>query len=318
MEGGESIHCVLAVVGGLTLFLFGLNLMRESLIRANNQKLRQLLQKATGSKFRALLTGILTTFLIQSSSGVTAIVVAFMGANILSLSQGLMVIIGSNIGTTTTAFIFTLHIEKYSLLFVIIGYALVLFKRRKIQNIGSILIGFGLLFLGIDIMNNGFESIIETSLFSNLIYLLSNNRLASLIGGTVISAAIQSSSVTIGLAQTLYALNSITLKAAVSIMLGANIGTTVASLIAAVSATKEAKAGVYINILFNLVGALIFLMLLDPFCALFAYLERFIEDKKMTIAYAHLVFNIISTLVFYFIFDQIVQRTSQRLFAKNN
>ncbi|NLD26380.1 MAG: Na/Pi cotransporter family protein [Acholeplasmataceae bacterium] len=292
--------------------------MRESLIKANNQKLRKLLQKATGNKFKALLTGILTTFLIQSSSGVTAIVVALMGANILSLSQGVMVMIGSNIGTTTTAFIFTLHIEKYSLLFVIIGYFFMMFKKRKLQNLGNILIGFGFLFLGIDIMNIGFERIIGTNLFTNLLFLLSNNRFTALLGGTLISAAIQSSSATIGISQTLYELNSITIKVAVSIMLGANIGTTIASLIAAVSASKEAKAAVYVNIFFNLVGALLFLIFLDPFCDVLGYLEVFIKDKKMTIAYAHLLFNIISTIVFYFIFDKIVRRTDQRLFVKNN
>ncbi len=304
---------MLFVVGGLTLFLFGLNLMRDSLIKLNNEKLRRLLNRATGSKIRALLTGILATTLIQSSSGVTAIVVALICANLLSLSEGLMVMIGSNIGTTTTAFVFTLQIERYSLIFIIAGYILLLFKNRKLSNVGSIIIGFGLIFLGIDIMNQGLNFISDSTYFLNIMLILSDNPINSFIGGTIISALIQSSSVTIGFAQNLYAIGSIPLKAAISIMLGANIGTTIASLIVAVSSTKEAKAALYVNIIFNLVGGIVFLALLDPFAGLFRYLERITLNKKLTVAYSHLFFNVLSTVIFYFIFDAVVNLTQRKL-----
>lgn len=300
------------MVGGLTLFLFGLNLMRNSLIKLNNEKLKSLLKKTTGSKFRALITGIIATTLIQSSSGVTAIVVALICADLLSLSQGLMVMIGANIGTTTTAFIFTLQIEKYSLLFVIAGYLFLLFKNQKINIWGSMIIGFGILFLGIDIMNSGLTFISDSEYFLNLMFLLSKSPINSFIGGSIISALLQSSSVTIGLAQNLYALDSIPLKAAISIMLGANIGTTIASLIVAVSSTKEAKAALYVNVLFNLIGGVIFLMLLTPFTELIRVLETFTENKKLSVAYSHLVFNVLSTVIFYFIFDKIIIMTQRK------
>ncbi len=288
-------------------------MMRDSLIRANNEKLKRILEKATGNKAIALITGIFTTFLIQSSSGVTAIVVALMSANLLSLSQGLMVMIGANIGTTTTAFVFTLSIEKYSLFFVIAGYILFLFKNRKLSNIGSIIIGFGILFLGIDIMNDGLNMVLDHPLFLQMMYLLSGNSLSGTLGGIIISALIQSSSVTIGLAQSLYAFSSISLPVAISMMLGANVGTTIASLIVVVSATKEAKIAVYVNIIFNLVGALVFLIFLNPFSAFLFYLESFIKNKKMVIAYSHLIFNIISSIIFYFIFNKIINCLSKKI-----
>ncbi|MDD4000690.1 MAG: Na/Pi symporter [Bacilli bacterium] len=300
------------VAGGLTLFLFGLNLMRDSLIKLNSEKLKRLLNKATGSKIKSLITGILATSLIQSSSGVTAIVVALICANFLSLSQGLMIMIGSNIGTTTTAFIFTLKIEKYSLVFIIIGYLLLIFKSRKLKNLGSMIIGFGILFLGIDIMNHGLTFISDSTYFLNLMLLLSNNSLNSFIGGTVISALIQSSSVTIGLAQNLYALGSLPLKAAISIMLGANLGTTLASLIVGISSTKEAKAALYVNLLFNLVGGLFFLIILGPFSQTLYYFEKVNANPKLTIAYAHLAFNLVSTLLFYFVFEKVISLTKRK------
>jgi phosphate:Na+ symporter len=143
--------------------------------------------------------------------------------------------------------------------------------------------------------------------------LLSENTLNSFLGGAVISALLQSSSVTIGLSQNLYALGSIHLKAAISIMLGANIGTTVASLIVAVSSTKEAKAALYVNVLFNLIGGIVFLTILSPFTDLILFLEKFTVNKKLSVAYSHLVFNILSALIFYFIYDKIIAFTQKRL-----
>ncbi|HHZ11199.1 MAG TPA: Na/Pi cotransporter family protein, partial [Acholeplasmataceae bacterium] len=253
----SGIYHVLAVAGGLTLFLFGLNLMRSALIKLNNEKLKGILSKATGSNFRALITGILATVLVQSSSGVTAISVALICADLLTLSQGLMIMIGANIGTTATAFIFTLQIEKFSLVFVILGYILLLSRKERISTIGTMIVGFGILFLGIDIMNAGLSFISESRYFLNMMLLLSENALNSFLGGALISALLQSSSVTIGLSQNLYAIGAIGLKPAVGIMLGANVGTAVASLVVAVSSTKEAKAALYVNVLFNLVGGVI-------------------------------------------------------------
>lgn len=313
----SGIYHVLAVAGGLTLFLFGLNLMRSALIKLNNEKLKGILSKATGSKFRALITGILATVLVQSSSGVTAISVALICADLLTLSQGLMIMIGANIGTTATAFIFTLQIEKFSLVFVILGYILLLSRKERISTIGTMIVGFGILFLGIDIMNAGLSFISESRYFLNMMLLLSENALNSFLGGTLISALLQSSSVTIGLSQNLYAIGAIGLKPAVGIMLGANVGTAVASLVVAVSSTKEAKAALYVNVLFNLVGGVIFLIVISPFSKLIALLEGFIPNKKLSIAYSHLIFNVLTAFLFFFIHDKVVLFVQKRLNSRN-
>jgi phosphate:Na+ symporter len=313
----SGIYHVLAVAGGLTLFLFGLNLMRSALIKLNNEKLKGILSKATGSKFRALITGILATVLVQSSSGVTAISVALICADLLTLSQGLMIMIGANIGTTATAFIFTLQIEKFSLVFVILGYILLLSRKERISTIGTMIVGFGILFLGIDIMNAGLSFISESRYFLNMMLLLSENALNSFLGGALISALLQSSSVTIGLSQNLYAIGAIGLKPAVGIMLGANVGTAVASLVVAVSSTKEAKAALYVNVLFNLVGGVIFLIVISPFSKLIALLEGFIPNKKLSIAYSHLIFNVLTAFLFFFIHDKVVLFVQKRLNSRN-
>lgn len=313
----SGIYHVLAVAGGLTLFLFGLNLMRSALIKLNNEKLKGILSKATGSKFRALITGILATVLVQSSSGVTAISVALICADLLTLSQGLMIMIGANIGTTATAFIFTLQIEKFSLVFVILGYILLLSRKERISTIGTMIVGFGILFLGIDIMNAGLSFISESRYFLNMMLLLSENALNSFLGGALISALLQSSSVTIGLSQNLYAIGAIGLKPAVGIMLGANVGTAVASLVVAVSSTKEAKAALYVNVLFNLVGGAIFLIVISPFSKLIALLEGFIPNKKLSIAYSHLIFNVLTAFLFFFIHDKVVLFVQKRLNSRN-
>ena len=313
----SGIYHVLAVAGGLTLFLFGLNLMRSALIKLNNEKLKGILSKATGSKFRALITGILATVFVQSSSGVTAISVALICADLLTLSQGLMIMIGANIGTTATAFIFTLQIEKFSLVFVILGYILLLSRKERISTIGTMIVGFGILFLGIDIMNAGLSFISESRYFLNMMLLLSENALNSFLGGALISALLQSSSVTIGLSQNLYAIGAIGLKPAVGIMLGANVGTAVASLVVAVSSTKEAKAALYVNVLFNLVGGVIFLIVISPFSKLIALLEGFIPNKKLSIAYSHLIFNVLTAFLFFFIHDKVVLFVQKRLNSRN-
>jgi len=310
-----NINVIFFVIGGLSLFLFGLNLMRESLIQISNTKLRKVLEKATGSKIKALITGILTTSVIQSSSGVTAIVVALISSDLLSFSQGIMIMIGANIGTTVTAFIFTLNIENYSLLIVFIGCLFYYFKDKKIKIIGDIITGFGILFFGIYIMNQGFDVISKSKSFINITIWMSNNSILGILGGTFLSGMIQSSSATIGIIQNLYSIGAISLKSAISIMLGANIGTTVASLIVSISASPAAKQAVYVNIIFNVIGGIIILIFITPFTNFFSYLEsikNIIPNKKITIAYSHLFYNIISTIFFYFIADYVIKLTYKK------
>jgi len=296
--------------------------MRESLVKINNDKLKSIIEKATGSKIKALITGILTTALIQSSSGVTAIVIAFMSANVIGFTQGVMIMIGANIGTTLTAFIFSLNIEAYSLVIIAIAYLLNVFKSIKIKYFASALLGLGILFQGITFMNEAFTLIADSPIFFFLIMFISRNSILGFIGGAVLSALIQSSSATIGLVQNLYFLNIISLKGAVSIMLGANAGTTIASLIVAIGATPIAKKAINVNILFNMIGGIIFLIFMNPFIALLLNLEQnhnIIPNRKITIAYSHLIYNIVSAIVFFFLYNYIFKKSyKNNLTQKNN
>ena len=285
-------------------------MMREALIKINSERLKRFIKAATDNKLKALITGIIASTVIQSSSGVTAIVIALISSNLMTLTQGILIMIGANVGTTTTAFIFTLNIERYSLFIIFLGSIFYYFKNRRLHIIGSAIIGFGILFLGIFLMNQGFDYISDSRDFYNFTMYMSNNNLSSLLGGTFLSAAIQSSSATISITQSLYNMNAISLKSAICIMLGANVGTTVASLIPAIGSTKTAKQSVYINIIFNIAGALLFIIFLTPFANLLLYINYIFPNKKLTIAYAHLIFNIISTVIIIFFIDRIIIFTS--------
>src|SRR5690554_4385940 len=176
-----TIKGIMFFVGGLSIFLFGLNYMREALIKISSQRIKKFISSAASNKFRALVTGIVASTFIQSSSGVTAIVVALVSSNLMTIYQGIMVMIGANIGTTTTAFIFTLQIENYSLFIVFTGFFLSYFNNSKINRIGEILIGLGLLFLGIYIMNNFYKSFMATDTIINYTMKFSNNRITSFV-----------------------------------------------------------------------------------------------------------------------------------------
>lgn len=291
--------------------------MRDSLISISSKRLKKAIEKATGSKLKAILTGILTTVLIQSSSGVTAIVVVFMSANLLSFSQGVMIMIGANIGTTATAFIFSLNIENYYLLLIILGFILNIIKNRKTNIIGNASIGLGILFLGLNLMEQAFTVFANSTWFLRATFWIASSSILGVLGGAFLSALIQSSSATIGIVQNLYMINAISLPAAISIMLGANIGTTIASLIVSVSATKPAKQAIYVNIVFNAIGGIIFLIFLMPFSSFLIFLEKYkfiIPNKKITIAYSHFIFNLISALIFCFMFFKAYQKHQEKEF----
>lgn len=295
--------------GGLAVFLFGLNYMREALLKINGARIKKFIIAAAGNKFKALITGIVITALIQSSSGVTAFVIALISSGLMTLPQGIMVMIGANIGTTTTAFIFTLQIENYCFIIIFIGFILGYFRNINVARVGNIIVGFGFLFLGIYIMNFFYEMLAENKEILNYFILFSDNRFSAFTIGALVSALIQSSSGTINFVQNLYAINALSLTGAIGIMLGANLGTTVASLIYTVSSTKEVKTAININIIFNLIGGIIFLIILHPFCSLLQYIRLhtlLITNDKIMIAYSHLFYNVATTIIFYVFYEKIM------------
>lgn len=289
--------------------------MRDSLKTINNEKIIHIIQKATGSKLKAVIIGIFSTALIQSSSGITAIVVAFMSANILGFTQGVMIMIGANIGTTLTAFLFSLNIESYSLIIIAFAYLINLFKNKKIKCLANSLLGLGILFHGISLMNEAFLLIANSPAFFFIIMIISKNRILGFIGGAILSALIQSSSATIGLVQNIYYLNIISLSSAIAIMLGANAGTTIASLIVAIGATESSKKAIMVNIIFNVVGGVFFLIILAPFVSLLLFIENLpnlVINKKLTIAYSHLIYNIASSIIFLFLYNYIFKHALKK------
>lgn len=285
--------------------------MRESLSKINKEKLKKIIEKTSGNNIKAVMTGIFSTALIQSSSGITALVVAFMANNLLTFSQGVMIMLGSNIGTTLTAFIFSLNIENYALLIIFVAYILNTFKREKIKLFASALMGFGLLFQGIYFMNEAFDKLAKTETFILITLYISKNILLAFFGGLVLAALIQSSSATISLVQNLYFLNLISLDSAVSIMLGANAGTTIASLIVALNADPLSIKAINVNIFFNVGGGILFLIILKPFVNFLKFLETnsfLITNKKIVIAYSHLIYNLVTAIIFYLIYEYITMK----------
>jgi phosphate:Na+ symporter len=300
------------IFGGLAVFLFGLNLTKENLKKLANKKLEYFIFNCTNTPLKAFAIGIITTTLIQSSSGVTAIVVSFIAAGYLSFSQGLGIMIGANIGTCTTAFLFGLKVENNALLIIFLAFLLSSFCTNNKKLLFQALLGIGTIFLGLQLMGFGFETIGKDPTFITIMKFYANKNFPALLLGIILTFIIQSSSAIIGLLEQIYAANLISLQPAIMLLLGANIGTTLTGLIATIATNTEAKKAVIANILFNIFGTILFIILLNPY----AYLLNLIKQKniittpELMIASAHLIFNVITVVVAYFTFDYLIKLTN--------
>lgn len=295
---------ILLILAGLGLFLFGINLLSTSLKSIAGEKLKLIIEKSTNSPIKGILVGIIITILIQSSSGTTAIIVGLVSAGLMTLPQAICVIMGANIGTTITTVIIGLPISDYFIIFVGIGAILYFFfSKKKIKDIGSALFGFGILFLGLSLMSGALNTIFilykdETT---NLFTKFSNIPILGVLIGAIFTAIIQSSTASIGIIQTLYSQNIIKLNGALAILIGANIGTTITSLISCVGTTIDAKRTSFVHILFNIVGGIIFMILLYPYTLIMSNLENILHlNKELTIALSHIIFNLVSTFILFF------------------
>ncbi len=309
---------LLAVFGGLGIFLYGINLMGDSLKEVAGDKMKIIIEKTTNTPLKGILVGAGVTALIQSSSATTALAVGLVRAGLMSFPQAVGVIMGANIGTTITAFIIGLKIEKYALLFIGIGAVLIFFfKKPKIKEIGKIILGFGMLFFGLSTMGDALKRILEqyNDQAMRLFETFSNYPILGLIIGTVLTAGIQSSSATIGILQTLYNTGKISLLGALPILLGSNIGTTITAIFAAIGGGVAAKRTAVVHTLFNVLGAILFMILLRwayvPFIDLIE--TKFLtpitgdESPAMSIAIAHMTFNVVSTFILFFFIKQMIR-----------
>lgn len=285
--------------GGLGIFLFAIKYMGDGLQKSAGNRLRDILDRFTTNPFMGVLVGIIVTVLIQSSSGTTVITVGLVSAGFMTLRQAIGVIMGANIGTTITAFIIGLDVGAYALPIMAVGAFLIFFvKKNQVKNIGEVVFGFGGLFLGLELMSGGMKPLRELQAFTDLTLSLSDNSILGVVVGTVFTLIVQSSSATVGILQGLYAENLVDMKAALPILFGDNIGTTITAVLASIGASVAARRAAATHVLFNVIGSVLFLILLIPFTAYVEWLSTVLAlESKMQIAFAHGSFNVANTII---------------------
>lgn len=297
-----SVANILSMAGGLGLFLFGIRTMGDGLENAAGAKLKRMLEVLTGNRFLAVLVGFVVTAIIQSSTATTVMVVGFVNAGMMSLAQAVGVIMGANIGTTVTSLLIALNFSSVAAASVLVGVILMLAsKKTVVKNLGAIFTGFGLLFLGIDMMSDSMAPLRENAGFMNFIVTVSESPLRPLFGillGIVMTAVLQSSSASVGVLQTLAMQGLVPLKFSVFVLFGQNIGTCLTALFSTVGAKKNSKRAAVIHLLFNLIGTGIFIIiaLLTPYVE---WIEKLSPDPMAQIAISHIVFNVVSTVVMF-------------------
>jgi len=300
------------VFGGLGLFLFGIHIMGDSLKNLASSKLKIIIEKTTNTPIKGIVTGMILTAFLQSSSGVTVIIIGLISANLMTLPQAVATIMGANIGTTITSIMIGFNIGAYSLPIIAIGALICFFiKNKRFYLIGTTILGFGLLFYGLELMGGTLKEVAKEPFFTNLMTSFSKSPALGVLTGSIVTAIIQSSSASIGILQQIYQNGDITLLASISVLLGCNIGTTITALITSLGANKNAKRAAYAHLFFNLFGAIIFLIILRPFTNLISSAERhftFLQaSPAATIALAHVIFNFLTAIVLFFLINYFVK-----------
>ncbi|ENH97484.1 hypothetical protein J416_05718 [Gracilibacillus halophilus YIM-C55.5] len=286
-------------IGGLGIFLLGIKYMGEGLQQTAGDRLRDVLDKFTSNPFMGVLAGMVVTILIQSSSGTTVLTVGLVNAGFMTLRQSIGVIMGANVGTTVTAFIIGIDIKEYALPILAIG-ALILFfiKNQKVQNIGLTIFGFGSLFFGLDLMGSGLSPLEDVQMFHDLTISMSETPILGVVIGTVFTIVVQSSSATIGILQGLFDQGAIELRAALPVLFGDNIGTTITAIIASIGATVAARRAALTHVIFNVIGASVVILILPIYTVFIENLRGWLDlNPEMTLAFAHGIFNISNTII---------------------
>ncbi|WP_088292491.1 Na/Pi cotransporter family protein [Bacillus mycoides] len=286
-------------IGGLGIFLFGIKYMGDGLQQAAGDRLRDILDRFTTNPLMGVLAGMLVTVLIQSSSGTTALTVGLVSAGFMTLRQAIGVIMGANIGTTVTAFIIGIKIGEYALPIMAVGAILLFFfKNKKVHSVGQVVFGFGMLFFGLELMSAGMKPLRSLESFQELMVSMSDNPILGIVVGTVFTLIVQSSSATIGILQELFGQGAIDLQAALPVLFGDNIGTTITAVLAAIGTSIAARRAALVHVIFNIIGTLIFTIILIPFTSLIQYFQTSLNlNPEMTIAFAHGTFNVTNTII---------------------
>jgi phosphate:Na+ symporter len=317
-----NIFSVLTMIGGLAMFLYGMDAMGDGLAKLSGGKLEQILEKLTSKRIMAVLLGIAVTAVIQSSSATTVMVVGFVNSGIMQLSQAVGIIMGANVGTTVTSWILSLSgiqgsslfiqllkPTSFSPVFAAIGIVLIMTAKdnNKKKDIGNILVGFAILMFGMDTMSGAVAPLAENEKFTSILTMFSNPILG-MIAGLVLTAVIQSSSASVGILQALCVTGAVGYKTAIPIIMGQNIGTCVTALISSIGASKNAKRASMIHLYFNLIGTVLFMVVFYSINAIiggFAFLND--SANAAGIAVVHSLFNIGTVLVLYPFGDKLVK-----------
>ena len=292
-----GITDVLALLGGLALFLYGIQMMSTGLEAAAGNRMKSILEKLTSNRVKGVLFGAAITAVIQSSSATTVMVVGFVNSGLMTLKQAVWVIMGANIGTTITGQLIALDIGAIAPLFAIAGVGAIMFiKSEKVHHISSIFAGLGILFMGMDMMGAAMSPLKESEAFISLMTKFDNPLLGILVGA-LFTAVIQSSSASVGILQALASTGMIPLSSAVFVLFGQNIGTCITAVLASIGMKVNAKRTTVIHLLFNIIGTVLFtvICLVTPYVT---WIEAMTPgDPVAQIANAHTVFNIVTTLL---------------------
>lgn len=303
----ESMATVFGLLGGLALFIFGMNMMSESLQKVAGDKMKKVLGVLTRNAVCGMLAGALVTAVLQSSSATTVLVIGFVSAGLMSLKQGISVIFGANIGTTMTAQLMAFKISDYIMPIVFIGFLIAFIaKKEKVKFVGQTIFAFGLLFVGIEMMGDVMKPLATSPVFINMMDKVGHIPVLGVGVGLVMTLVVQSSSATIAVLQSFASqagpdgASVIGLVGAIPILLGDNIGTTITAILASIGQSKDAKRCAIAHSVFNITGSFIFIWIIKPFAKFVEMISpkgNELDVISRQIANAHMSFNIINTLI---------------------
>ena len=302
------METLFGLVGGLSLFLFGMNMMSDGLQKVAGKKMKKILSMLTTNRIIGCLAGALVTAVLQSSSATTVLVIGFVGSGLMTLPQGIAVIFGANIGTTMTAQLLAFKISDYIYIIVAIGFFMwFAFKKNKtVHNVGQVIFAFGLLFVGIETMGDVMKPLASSDVFLNMIEYVKDIPALGVLVGTLMTVVVQSSSATIAVLQNFASQAAadgtssvLGLEGAIPILLGDNIGTTITALIACIGQSRDAKRVAVSHATFNICGALVFIWFVPQLAALVQWITPGVEVEVISrqIANAHTIYNTLNTVI---------------------
>lgn len=291
----SSFEIVTGIFGGLGLFLYGMKLMSDGLENVAGEKLKGILEKITSNKVIGVLVGTIVTAIIQSSSATTVMVVSFVNAGLMTLTQATGVILGSNIGTTITAQMVSFNLEVIAPIFIGVGAIVMMSaKKKRIKDLAYIALGFGILFMGMGLMSSSLKPISNLQIFNDFISVIGKNHFLGVLVGLTMTAILQSSSATTGILVALANSGNIDMNVAFPIILGCNIGTCVTAILAGLTANRTAKKAALLHLLFNIFGTVLFLPFSDKVVTFVNYLTP--DNVARQVANAHTIFNVVITI----------------------